>query len=92
MIVKKVSEDLRSHEVRELWLEYWQHYSKKHDEYCSEAHCLNHSSDGVLVTCNCGEQQGKVFVIPLCEAHCKNLQGQLEIGDQTEVIPSNLTL
>lgn len=28
MIVKKVSEDLRSHEVRELWLEYWQHYSK----------------------------------------------------------------
>ena len=92
MIVKKVSEDLKTHEVRELWLEYWQHYSKRHDVYCSEAHCLEPASDGVLVQCVSGPDKGKIFVIPLCEAHCKNLTGTLEIGDQTEAIPCDLTL
>jgi hypothetical protein len=92
MIVKKVSEDLTTPQARQNWLEYWRHFSEQSSEFCAEINCLNHYAEGVLVTRSEANASDNVFVIPLCRCHSDNLQGSLEVGDQTEVIPCHYTL
>ncbi|MCG3743350.1 hypothetical protein EXA18_07620 [Vibrio cincinnatiensis] len=90
MLVRKVSKDLASAEARRNWLAYWQHFSRESQVFCAEIHCLIPSSQAVLVKHDKNEDD--VFVIPLCQCHSNNLEGMLEIGDTTEVIPFHYTL
>jgi len=40
----------------------------------------------------CDKDEEGVFVIPLCQCHSDNLEGVLEIGESTEVLPFHYTL
>lgn len=91
MLVSPLSEEFITAKAKENWLSYWKYYSKSSHIYCSEAHCLNHQSHAVLVSCQ-KEGIDNIFVIPLCTEHSNNLAKQMEIVDEVDLIPINFTL
>lgn len=90
MIVNSIIDSHIRDKAKQDWFEYWLHYSHNHQCLCSEANCTHTSDRGVLIKLS--SNKNKIFVIPLCKAHSDNLVTQLEISDNTEVIPANLTL
>ncbi len=93
MIVKKVTDTELCEKARKDWLAYWRHFNHQPEGFCNEINCLNHATEAVLVACEATrEQDGRLFVVPLCQAHSDNFSGYLEIADETELLPYDLTL
>lgn len=89
MLVKKVSKELVHRQDRINWLIYWKHFSHKKQNYCSEVNCLNAQQEAVLARAMHGDD---IFVVPLCEKHASNLEETIEIEEQIERIPYDMTL
>lgn len=91
MLVKNVSEDLTSELSKKNWLAYWQYFSANKSEYCAEVNCLNHHDYGALVTPNPTHYE-ETYVVPLCKMHSDNDKEQINIAENAEMIPANMTL
>jgi hypothetical protein len=91
LLVSPLSEELITAKAKENWLSYWKYYTKSSHVHCSEAHCLNHQEQAVLVSYK-KEGINNIFVIPLCLEHSNNMTKQMEIYDEVDLIPIDLTL
>jgi hypothetical protein len=91
MLVQKVSQDIISTQSRKHWLDYWKHFSDSRHAFCAEVNCLCEQEQAVLVTYP-KLPKHRIFVIPLCQKHSDNLVDQLEVNDDIEFVPCDLTL
>lgn len=90
MIVTNISDELINNKDKQQLLEYWQRNSSQHSNYCSQTNCVAEATHAVLVKASEDDQQ--TYVITLCKAHSENFNCSLEISEEAEVIPADLTL
>lgn len=61
------------------------------NEFCAEANCTNKYTRQVIVKkTNLDEHDEQLIVVPLCKAHYENFNGQIELVDDIEIVPTEL--
>lgn len=69
------------------WLAHWERFSGQTATYCCEEKCLNKDLVGAHVQME-GSNNGKWYIIPLCNAH-NRAGGSLTIIDAYKLVSAN---
>lgn len=91
MLVSRLPEEFITQQAKENWLSYWKHFSHKSHTNCSEVNCLAKQEQAIFISRQT-ENKEPIFVIPLCKDHSNNYTDHIEIHDEIELIPIDLTL
>jgi hypothetical protein len=95
MLVKNISQELRSEVSKRNWFSYWKHFKTNKEVYCSEINCLAKAEFGALVKKSSLDDES-IFVIGLCTCHGKNIDQThnhiIDLSPDAELINFNLTL
>lgn len=91
MLVLRLSEELVTPQAKEHWLAYWKHFSRDSHAHCSAHNCKNAQEQAIFVA-HPKNKDDDVFVIPLCKEHSNAQTDQIEIHDDIELVPFDLTL
>lgn len=95
MLVRNISEDLKSEYSKRNWFSYWKHFKGDNNEFCSEVNCLSNAEYGALIEAKIGSEIG-IFVIGLCECHGQNIDTlehhTIELSPDAELVTTDRTL
>ncbi len=91
MIVSNAFNESLTEKSKQHWLSYWKHFDKKHYHFCAEVNCTNEHHHGALVKQNSVAEEF-LFVIPLCKEHSNSFRDQIELDQNIEIIPAELSL
>ncbi len=95
LLVRNISQILKSEQSKKNWFSYWCFYKKNESVCCSRLNCSNDASLGALVE-KTPTNNGTMYVIGLCKEHGMNIHNEdidyINISSSAELVNSAFTL